>query len=111
MGYLSDIILGIVAFWALGLVTWTMRRANVDNNRQLDCIMALVDKEKAVISASIGQVRTRSNGKVGSDAVDAQRTQLVERRKKLNKIHDEMNEAGVISPEQEAELAKYANLS
>jgi hypothetical protein len=112
MDYTGTIAIAVIAFWAMGLVTWMMKRSNTDNNRQLDCIMALVDKEKAVIAASIGQIRTRaSNGKAGSAAVDAQRTKLAERRKNLEKLHDDINQAGVITPEQEANLAKYADLS
>tara|TARA_R110000824_G_scaffold83438_2_gene208930 strand:- start:4525 stop:4797 length:273 start_codon:yes stop_codon:yes gene_type:complete len=89
-----------------------IKRTNIDNNRQLDCIMALVDKEKAVISASIGQVRTRSsNGKRGSAKVEEMKSKQKQRRKDLEALHETINETGLITPAQEAELAKYADIS
>ena len=112
MDYIATYALVAVAGWALALVTWALKRSDRDNNRQLDCIMALVDKEKAAMSASLGEIRARSrNGKTGAAAVDKKRSELAARRKRLDKLHDEVTEAGVITPEQESELAKYANLS
>lgn len=115
MDYSGGIILAcalvVLTFWAMALVTWAMKRTYSDQNRQLDCIMVLVDKEKAALAASMGHVRTRSNGKTGSDAVNEKRTQLAERRKKLQKLHDEIHEnGGVITLDQESELAKYADI-
>ena len=50
------IVAGVVA-WAIGMVSWLVIRNDRNNQRSLDCLMALVNKEAAVISTGVGRAR------------------------------------------------------
>jgi hypothetical protein len=104
------VIVGFV-IWAVsmvsGLVSWTLYRTDRNYQRSLDCLMTLMDKEAAVVSAQVGRHREapRVNGKAATKKDEKQKM-----KERKDSVLSQIEHTGQVTEEQAEFLEKNSGI-
>jgi len=100
------VIIGVVSVWALGVVTYFIIRADRTNQQAIDYIMAVRNKDAAVVAGGMDKARKTP---ILNAKAQVNNRKIKARTDGIEQIWEDASHAGVLTPEQEKEIERLAD--